>query len=156
MKKNNKKVFLTPEGLKELKKQYEQMVNVKRPGVVERVSRARDFGDLTENAEYAAAREELDLVDGQIADLKATLSEVQVVTTNNKTDYVTIGATVVVEADGIIDEFTIVGSLEANPLEKKISNESPVGKALLGAKAGEVVEVATPIVKYKYKVLEIK
>ena len=155
MKNDNKKVFLTPEGLKELKKQYEQMVNVKRPGVVERVSRARDFGDLTENAEYAAAREELDLVDGQIADLKATLSQAQVVTTNNKTDFVTIGTTVVVEADGIVDEFTIVGSLEADPNKGKISNESAVGKALLGAKRGDTVKIGSTI-KTVYKVKEIK
>ena len=155
MKKNNKKVLLTPEGLKELKKQYEQMVNVKRSGVVERVSRVRDFGDLTENAEYSAAREELDLVDGQIADLKATLNQVQVVTTNNKTDFVTIGATVVVEADGVIDEFTIVGSLEADPNKGKISNESAVGKALLGTKKGDTVKIGSTI-KTVYKVKEIK
>ena len=131
------------------------MVNVKRSGVVERVSRARDFGDLTENAEYSAAREELDLVDGQIADLKATLNQVQVVTTNNKTDFVTIGATVVVEADGVIDEFTIVGSLEADPNKGKISNESAVGKALLGTKKGDTVKIGSTI-KTVYKVKEIK
>lgn len=156
MKNSDKKVLLTKEGLEKLKKEYERLVNIKRPEVVARVARAREFGDLTENAEYAAAREELELVDGQITDLKQTLKEAQVVTTNNKTDFVTIGSTVVVEADGVVDEFTIVGSLEANPLQKKISNESPVGKALLGTKVGEVAEVATPIVKYKYKILKIK
>ena len=151
-----KKVLITKEGLKELKKQYELLVSVKRPETVDRVAKARDFGVLMENSEYSAAREELEMVDNQIANLKATLDKAQVVTVKRNTDFVTIGSTVVVEVDGEIDELSIVGSLEANPIEKKISNESPVGKALLSAKVGETVEVATTIVKYKYKILEIK
>lgn len=156
MKNKDKKVLITKEGLKDLQKQYELLISVKRPETVDRVARARDFGDLMENSEYSAAREELEMVDNQIANLKATLDEAQVVTIKKNADFVTIGSTVVVEVDGEIDEFSIVGSLEANPVEKKISNESPVGKALVGAKVGETVEVATTIVKYKYKILELK
>lgn len=150
------KVLMTAEGLQKIQKEYQELAKIKLPQAVSRVSRARELGDLTENSEYSAAREDLDLIEQRIAELKRTLLEAQIITPTAKSDAVIIGSTVVVEVDGEVDEFMIVGSLEADPAQKKISNESPVGKALLDAKIGETVEVSTSIVKFKYKIIEIK
>jgi len=152
-----KKVFLTSEGLQEIKKELNDLVEIQRPRVTERIQRAREFGDLSENSEYDSAKDELAMVDGRTTELEEILKNYQlIVKKSQKPDFVVIGSTVVLEIDGEIDEFTIVGSPEANPAKKRISNESPVGQALLGAKIGEVVEVSTPIVKAKYKIVEIK
>lgn len=151
-----KKFVLTKEGLENLKREYEKLVEIQRPAVVQRIKRAREFGDLAENSEYDAAKEEQTLVETRIETLEDVLKKAQVITPIKKTDFVIIGSTVVVEVEGEIDEFTIVGTMEADPAKRKISNESPVGKALLGARVGEIVEVSTPIVKAKYKILGIK
>lgn len=156
MAQTSKKFILTPEGLTKLKGEYDQLVNVKRSQIIKRIERAREFGDLTENSEYDAAKEEQSLLELRISQLEEVLNKAQIVSPASKTDFVTIGSTIVVEVDGEIDEFTIVGTMEADPAKKKISNESPVGAALLGAKMGEVIEVATAIVRAKYKILEIK
>lgn len=151
-----KKFILTKEGLANLKEEYEVLVKEKRPAVTERIQRAREFGDLAENSEYDAAKEEQTLLENRITRLKEILAKHQIIQVSQKADFVVIGSTIVVEVDSEKDEFTIVGTTEANPSERKISNESPVGAALLGAKVGEVVEVTTPIVRAKYKILEIK
>lgn len=151
-----KKVYLTPQGLIEAKSELEFLVHTKRTEVADRIQRARDFGDVTENSEYDAALEEQTLVENRIAYLEDVLGNAQIIDEKQCSDFVVIGSTVKVEMDGEIDEFEIVGKVEANPLKKKISNESPVGSALLGSKIGEIVEVATPIVRYKVKVLNIK
>ena len=117
---------------------------------------AKSLGDLSENSEYDAALEEHAIVEKRIAELEETLKGAKVIDNVTKSDFVVIGSTVVIEMEGEVDEFTIVGSVEADPSKKKISNESPVGAALLGAKVGESVEVTTPIVRYRCKVLEIK
>lgn len=154
---DSKKVILTQEGLDGLNKEYEELTKVKRPEAVARIARARDFGDLTENAEYSAAREELAFIDGRIQELEEILKKVEIVKSNTSTNQNTvgIGSTVLVETDGGVDEFTIVGSLEADPIRGKISNESPVGKALIGAKVGDTVEISSTI-KTVYKIKEIK
>lgn len=150
-------VLLTLEGQKKLQDELNNLVNIRRPYVVNRIQRARDFGDLSENAEYDAARDEQSFVEGRIQELTEVLRHVKVIDKEiNKANFVVIGSTVVVDIDGEQDEFTIVGSLEADPINGKISNESPVGKALLGAKVGEVVEVSTPIVKTLYRVIALK
>lgn len=150
------KVYLTSIGLEEIKKELTQLKNIKKPEVSERIQRAGEFGDITENSEYDTAIEEQNLVENRILELEETLKSAQVITQTPKNDFVVIGSTVVIDMEGEVDEFTIVGSVEANPSKKKISNESPVGSALLGAKVGESVVVATPIVRYKCKILEIK
>ena len=155
MVKRKKRVILTKEGLARLKEEYEHLVKVKRPQVTERIQRARDFGDLTENSEYDAARDEQSFIEGRITELEEILRNAQLIEAP-KADFVVIGSTVVVSFNGEVEEFTIVGSLEADPANGKISNESPVGSALLGAKIGEIIEVTTPIVRVKYKILEIK
>jgi len=151
-----KKFILTKDGLIDLKHEYDELVNGKRPAITERIQRAREFGDLSENSEYDAAKEEQSLLEARIAELEEVLHKAQIVELDKKTDFVVIGSTVIVEIEGVQDEFTIVGTMEADPAKRKISNESPVGQALLGAKVGEAVEVATPIVRARYKILEIK
>src|SRR3990167_11130813 len=153
----NKKFILTREGLTLLKSEYEDLIKVQRPAIIRRIQRAREFGDLSENSEYDAAKEEQTFIETRIVVLEEVLSKAQIIEHISKqSEFVIIGSTIVVEVEGQIDEFTIVGTMEANPAKKKISNESPVGQALLGAKVGEVIEVVTPIVRAKYKILEIK
>ncbi len=152
---NKKKVYVTSQGLQEAQEELKFLKSVKRQEVADRIQRARDFGDLAENSEYDAAIEEQTMVEARINHLEDVIKDASIIK-EGKSDFVVIGSTVKVDLDGSIDEFTIVGKIEANPIKKKISNESPVGSALLGARVGEVVEVATPIVRYKCKVLEIK
>ncbi len=150
------KVFLTREGLAQLQSEYEDLVKVQRAQIINRIGRAREFGDLVENSEYDAAKEEQSLLEARISQLEKVLPNAQVIKQEPVTDFVVIGSKIMVEVDGQKEEFTIVGSMESDPAQKKISNESPVGAALLGAKIGEIVEVVTPIVRAAYKVVEIK
>lgn len=149
-------VYLTPHGLKEAQEELQFLQTTKRVQISERIQRAREFGDVAENAEYDAALEEQVLIENRIAYLEDVLKNAKVISQIHSSDFVVIGSTVKVEMSDEIDEFTIVGKMEANPIKKKISNESPMGTALLGAKVGETVEVVTPIVRYKCKILEIK
>lgn len=151
-----KKIYITPEGLKLARDELEYLQKTKMAEVADRIKRAREFGDVAENSEYNAALDEQAWVENKIAELERVVSNAQIISKPKGADFVVIGSTVKVEIDQEIDEFTIVGKVEANPAKKRISNESPVGSALLGAKVGDVVEVATPIVRYKCKVLEIK
>lgn len=151
-----KKFILTQEGLNDLKREYDQLTKVKRPQITSRIQRAREFGDLSENSEYDAAKEEQSLLEARITQLEQVLPRAQIIRQVQTSDFVVIGSTVVVEMNDEIHEFTIVGSMEADPAAKKISNESPVGKALLGLKLGEVIEVSLGPVKSKIKLLEIK
>jgi len=151
-----KKIVLTQKGLDQINAEYDALISVKRPQITRRIQRAREFGDLSENSEYDAAKEEQSLLEARISQLEEVLPHAQIITPVQTADFVVIGSTVVVEIDGQVEEFTIVGSMEADPAARKISNESPVGAALLGAKIGEVVEVVTPIVRAKYKILKIK
>lgn len=151
-----KKVYLTAKGLQKAQQELEFLKKSKRAEIADRIRQAREYGDLTENSEYDAAIEEQNLIESRISELEDILKDVKLISEKNYQDFVVIGSTVKVEMEGEVDEFTIVGRVEADPAKKKISNESPLGEALLGAKKGEEVEVATPIVKYKCKVLEIK
>ncbi len=152
----NKKFILTKEGLSDLKSEYEKLVKIQRPAITARIKNAREFGDLAENSEYDAAKEEQSLLETRITDLEDILNRVEIVSQQKQGEFVVIGSTIKVQVDGQTDEFTIVGTIEANPAQKKISNESLVGASLIGAKVGEVVEVVTPIFRTKYKILEIK
>lgn len=153
---NSKQVYLTSKGLAEAKAELEFLKKSKRVEIAERIHQAREYGDLTENSEYDAALEEQSLVESRISELENILKGAKVISAQHSEDIVVIGSTVKIEMDEGIDEFTIVGRVEADPAKKRISNESPLGSALVGAKKGEEVEVATPIVRYKCKVLEIK
>lgn len=150
-----KKFILTEEGLVNLKQEYDKLINVQRPSITQRIQRAREFGDLTENSEYDAAKDEQSLLEARITELEKVLNKHQIISVQ-KSDFVIIGSTVAVEMNDEIHEFTLVGSMEADPAVKKISNESPVGKALLGLKVGEVIELGLGPVKSKIKLLGIK
>ncbi len=141
---DSKKIYLTKEGLDELKKEYDQLTKVKRPDVLERVSQARSMGDLSENAEYVAAREELSFIDGRIDELDELIKQAVLIQETHSKGLVKLGSTVTVNIKGKKEVFTVVGEWEADPHEKKISHESPLGKALLGKKVGEKVEVEAP------------
>jgi len=152
---NNNHVVVTQEGLEALKTEYEELTNVKRPQAVERLAAAREQGDLSENSEYTDAKQNLAFIDGRIAELEAVLHGVKVVTTHTK-GQVDVGCKVTLTINGKKEEFTVVGEWEADPSSKKISHESPLGKALLGKKVGEKVEVEAPAGKILYKVLHIE
>jgi len=154
---DNKKIYLTKEGLDELKKEYAEFSNVKRPEVLARVSQARSMGDLSENAEYVAAREELSFIDGRIDELEELIKQAVLIQESHaKGDHVVkLGSTVTVHIKGKKEVFTVVGEWEADPKEKKISHESPLGKALLGKKIGEKIEVEAPAGKLNYTIVSV-
>lgn len=152
----SKKFILTQEGLQNLQNEYNQLVNIRRREIAQRIQVAREFGDLAENSEYDAAKEEQSLNEARISKLEEVLPKAQIIAAAAGADFVVIGSTVVVEMSDEIHEFSIVGSMEADPAKNKISNESPVGKALLGLKAGEHIDIGAGPVKSKIKVLEIK
>jgi len=152
---NYQKILLTQTGLKDLKAEHEMLVTVKRPAAVARLSEARSLGDLAENSEYAAAKQDLAFIDGRILELEEIIHTAKVVTTHGK-QHVDIGCRVTLHINGKKDVFTVVGEWEADPINKKISHESPLGKALLGKKVGEKVEVEAPAGKILYKILHIE
>lgn len=154
---NNKKIYLTKEGLAELKREYDELINAKRPYVLSRVSQARNMGDLAENAEYVAAREELSFLDGRIDELEELLKDAIVIRNNSRDSrhLVKLGSTVTLHAKGKKETFTVVGEWEADPKEKKISHESPLGKVLIGKKVGEKVEVEAPAGQISYTIVSI-
>ncbi len=150
------KYYLTKAGLEEKQKELEYLKNVKRPEVIEALKEARSLGDLSENAEYDAARNEQAEVEGKIRQLEAMLDNVEIVT-EVKSDKVSIGNVVTVEYidDDETEKYTIVGSAEADPFENKISNESPIAIAIIGKKKGDIVEVDSPNGSYNLKIVEI-
>ena len=151
-----KELYLTEEGLEEIKKELEELKLVKRPEVINALKDARAQGDLSENAEYDAARTEQAIVESRIRELEAMI-ENAVVITKVDTDVVSIGTKVTLEYvdDEDTEEYSIVGSQEADPFTNKISNESPIAKAIMGLKVGSVVSVDSPNGKYNVKILAI-
>jgi transcription elongation factor GreA len=154
-----KEVILTPEGYKKLQQEIEYLSNDKRREVAERIRIAREFGDIAENAEYDDAKNEQALLEHRIAMLEERLRDARVINKKDVAkDVVSVGSKVKlrdITAKQTV-EYHIVGSAEANPAENRLSNESPVGKAIIGHKKGETVEVAAPRGSLKYKILEIK
>lgn len=148
------RIYLTKEGSEKLKKEYEHLIQVRRREVTDRIAKAREYGDISENSEYDTAKEEQSFVEGRILELEEILRNATVVDQSQKSSEVQIGSKVRVEVDREEDEFVIVSPIEADPMQGKISNESPVGTALLGAKVGDVVTVSSTI-KSTYKILEI-
>ena len=154
---NKKEVFLTAKGFTEIEEELDELKRVKRPNIINAIKEARALGDLSENAEYHSAREEQAVVEGRIQELEYMLDHA-VIINEEVSDIVKIGATVVIKYDGEDDteEYKIVGSTEADPFENKISNESPIAKALLGKKKGSVVTVESPNGKYDIELVDIK
>ena len=154
-----KEVLLTPEGYAKLKAEIEYLSNEKRREVAERIKTAREFGDITENSEYDDAKNEQAMLEHRISQLEERLQGARVIEKSDiSTDAVTVGTKVRLrdlQAKKTFEYF-IVGSAEANPAENKLSNESPVGKAIIGRKKGETVEVTAPRGAMKFKIIEIK
>lgn len=151
-----KKIFVTKEGLEELKHELDALSKSKRPEVLERVSAARAMGDLSENSEYTAAREELSLIDGRIEELSEILKNIELISSAVKHGKaIQLGSTVTVSINGKKEEFALVGEWEADPHNKKISHESPLGKALIGKAVGQKIEVDAPAGKITYTVVSI-
>jgi len=149
-------IYLTEEGLNEIKKELDYLKLEKRPEVINALKEARALGDLSENAEYDAARDEQAVVENRIKELEAMV-EHAVVITNVDTNKVSVGTKVTLEYvdDDDTDEYTIVGVKEADPFSNKISNESPIAKAIMGHEKGEVVAVESPNGKYSVKIVAI-
>ena len=145
-----KSVNLTAEGKKELEKELDELIKG-RPAMAERIATARAFGDLSENEEYSSARNEQKVAEGRILEIQEILKNAKIIRSGKK-DKVNLGVTVVLDMGGRNVEYTLVGPTEANPLEGKISNESPIGKAIFGRKAGEDFEFNGK----KMKIIEIK
>ena len=153
---NTKEVYLTASGLEDIKKELEFLKTEKRPEVINALKEARALGDLSENAEYDAARNEQAEVEGRIKELEQLL-ENAVIIENAARDKVSLGSKVKIKYvdDGEVEEYSIVGSKEADPFANKISNESPIAKAILNVKVGEVVTVESPQGQYKVEIMEI-
>jgi len=154
--KAEKNYYLTPEGLEKLKEERKRLKNEALLQVTHKLQKAQEEEpELFENVAYNEALKEKAQIERRILELDEVLKNYKLIEKGSH-DEIGLGSTVIVEVEGEEDEFTIVGSLEADPAEGKISNESPVGKSLLGAKPGAVIEVTGSIVKSTYKVLEIK
>lgn len=150
-----KETYLTKEGLRELQQKLHDLKTVRRREVAEAIHTAKEQGDLSENAEYVNAKEEQRRIEEQIAVLETTLKNARVITRAG-TDAVSVGNTVMLRCNGQEITYRIVGSNEANPLEAKISNESPVGRALIGRKKGESVTIPTPAGNKECEVIDIR
>jgi transcription elongation factor GreA len=151
-------VILTPQGYEKLKAQIEELQTVERRRVADRIREAREFGDISENSEYDDAKNEQALLEARIARLQEKLRSARVIDTSDlPTDVASVGTRVKVKDvdHGDEDEYEIVGSAEADPGRGRLSNESPVGRALIGAKVGDVVEVSAPAGAIRLEVLEI-
>ena len=154
-----KEVILTQQGYDKLREEIDYLQNEKRREVAERIRVAREFGDIAENAEYDDAKNEQAMLEHRIAQLEERLLSARVITKKEiSKDSVSVGSTVRLRdiAANKTVEYHIVGSAEANPAENKLSNESPVGKAIMGRKKGDTVEVSVPRGSLKFKILEIK
>jgi transcription elongation factor GreA len=151
-----KHTHLTNSGLKALKKELEELVNIKRPKLVERLSSARQQGDLTENSDYANAKEELEFLDGRIEELKEVLGKAEIVNGNGKDHDTMVGTKVTLKNNDKTHIFEIVGEWEADPVNKKISHDSPLGQALVGKKVGDNIDVEAPAGKISYEILAIE
>ena len=151
----NDKIQFTAQGLLEIKAELEALKATKLPATIERVARARDFGDLSENAEYHAAKEELSFIEGRVEELEGIILRSQVVKDKKKNDSVGICCKVTVTISGKEHTYEIVGEWEADPLKKKISHTSPLGQALVGKKKGEKVEFEAPAGKVIYQIKKI-
>jgi transcription elongation factor GreA len=150
-------VKLTKEGFETLKKELGELVDQKRPQLVERLSFARQQGDLTENSDYTNAKEELEFLDGRISELETVLKTASIVSGSpSGAEGIGVGTRVTLKTNGSRHIFEIVGEWEADPVNKKISHQSPLGQALVGKKVGEKVHVEAPAGKVTYEILAIE
>lgn len=148
--------YFSKEGLEKIKEEYEHRTGQLRVDIAARIKEAKEQGDLSENAEYAEAKEAQSLNEGRIEELRAILDNAVLIAKPSAGGVVSVGSRITVQNGGGPREFVIVGASEADPVNGKISNESPLGSAFLGLKKGEKVKVATPKGQVEYKVIEVK
>ena len=151
----NKLFHLTKQGVDELQAELEELI-AQRAIIADRIKTAREFGDLSENMEYSASRQDQERNENRISEIEHILQNVQVITAPKSDGKVVLGSTVRLRTeDGKTKEFQVVGTVEAGPLNGKISDESPIGRALMGKKEGEAVEIKTPVETALYKIADI-
>jgi len=156
---SGKKIYLTEEGLIELKEELDELINVKRPENIQAIKDARALGDLSENADYDSAKNEQAEIEGRIKRIEKMLENVEIIEKTANSDVVGLGSTVTIkycDDDDEVDEYKIVGSQEADPFMSKISNESPIAKAIMNKRVGDIVDVESPNGVYKIEITEIK
>ena len=151
----NVKIPFTPEGYKSLLEELELLVKTKRPTGVIRLGKARLMGDLSENSEYVAAKEDLSYIEGRVKEIEELIRRAEVIEPKNNSGIV-IGVDVTVEKEGTAETYSIVGEFEADPMQKKLSSTSPIGKALMGKKVGDVVNIEVPAGTIHYKITKIQ
>lgn len=153
-----KKIYLTQEGFTELKNELDQLINIKRPANIQAIKEARALGDLSENADYDAAKNDQAEIEGRIKKIEKMLENVEIIEKGDS-DTVSLGTTVsikYVDDEDETDEYQIVGSQEADPFQSKISNESPIAKAIMNKRIGDIVDVESPNGVYKIEIIDIK
>ena len=153
-----KKIYLTQQGFEELKSELDNLINVKRPANIQAIKEARALGDLSENADYDAAKNDQAEIEGRIKKIEKMLENVEIIEKGDSS-VVSLGTTVsikYVDDEDETDEYQIVGSQEADPFMSKISNESPISKAIMNKKVGDIVEVESPNGVYKIEIIDIK
>ena len=154
---NEKQIYLTAEGAQKIRTEFEELTGTQRADLAKRLREAIKMGDLSENADYIAAKEEQAFLEGKILELEETLRRAVIIEEDGNKGIVSVGATVTIAEDGGAHEvYTVVGSKEANPREGQISNQSPIGSALLGKKSGDLVLVETPGGELALRVISIE
>ena len=148
--------FLTPEGLKKIKNELKELTTVRRPKLVKRIKHAKELGDLSENADYQSAKDDQGFMEGRILQLKNLIKTAIIIKKKNNNWIIGIGSEVKIDNGTNKFKYTITGSNEADPLAGKVSNESPLGKAMLKKKVGDSFSIITPNGEVKYKILEVK
>ncbi len=148
--------YFSKEGLEKLKKELEERINVIRPDIAKRLKEAKEEGDISENAAFDSAKEAQAVNEGRIEEIKDTLDNAKIFTGSSGKSIIEVGSSVTVESKNGSQHFVIVGAAESDPIKGFISNESPLGKAFLGHKKGDKVEVKTPKAVVEYKIAEVK
>ena len=151
---SNTKIQFTADGFKKLQEELEELTKIKRPAAVIRLGKARLMGDLSENSEYVAAKEDLSFAEGRVREIQEIMRRAEVIDVQTGSGIV-IGVDVTVERDGNPETYSIVGEFEADPTQKKLSSTSPIGKALMGKKVGDVVNIEVPAGTIHYKITKI-
>jgi len=153
------RIPITREGLEKLNEEYDDLVNRRRPEIVRAIAQAREEGDLRENAGYDAAKNDQGFIEARIREIEQLFKRLDVIDSENAPrpdGVVRLGSTVTVEIEGVEETYTITGHVEAKPREGKISNESPVGRALLGHRTGQTVDIQTPGAAMRAKIVRVE
>lgn len=153
---DDKTSYLTSDSLSALKTEYEELRSKKIPEIAKRIDEAKQQGDLSENAEYHQAREDMSWAQGRLAEVEQLINTAQIITHGGKKGEISLGSTVTIRLNGDTRDYTIVGAQEASPASGRISNESPLGSAFLGHKKGDKISVAVPSGQQIFEVLDVK